>query len=232
MSKTIMVTGASKGIGRAVALEFAKNGFHVAANARGETELNALKKEIEQFGQKVFVMPVDVTNRAENTHFIEEAFNHFGGINVLVNNVGVFNPGSILDEQEKALEEMMDTNLYSTYQYCREVIPRMKKKGGYVFNVCSTASITPYLNGGSYCITKYAQYGLTKVLREELKESSIRVSAVLPGATLTHSWEGTELPKERFMEAESIAKMMVTAYNLPSNTVMEEILMRPQLGDI
>jgi len=107
-----------------------------------------------------------------------------------------------------------------------------KSEAPYIFNICSTASITPYMNGGSYCISKYAQLGFTKVLRQELAEDNIRVSAVLPGATLTNSWSGTDLPKERFLNPNTVAQMIADAYRLPNNTVLEEIVVRPMLGDI
>jgi NADP-dependent 3-hydroxy acid dehydrogenase YdfG len=88
------------------------------------------------------------------------------------------------------------------------------------------------MNGGSYCISKYAQLGFTKVLREELKEDKIRVSAILPGATLTNSWAGTDLPKERFLDSSSVAQLILTAYKLPQSAVIEEILVRPMDGDL
>jgi short-subunit dehydrogenase len=108
----------------------------------------------------------------------------------------------------------------------------IKNKSGHIFNICSTASITPYVNGGAYCISKYALYGMTKVLREEMKPHGIRVTAVLPGATFTSSWEGVELPSERFIKAEDVAKAIWDIYCLSNGTVVEEILIRPQLGDI
>jgi NADP-dependent 3-hydroxy acid dehydrogenase YdfG len=98
--------------------------------------------------------------------------------------------------------------------------------------MCSTASITAYTNGGSYCISKFALYGLTKVLREELKPHHIKVTAILPGATLTTSWEGVNLPEERFMKPQDVAETIWSAYHLSPSAVIEEILMRPQLGDI
>jgi short-subunit dehydrogenase len=108
----------------------------------------------------------------------------------------------------------------------------IRRKGGHIFMMCSTASIIPYTNGGSYCISKFALYGMTKVLREELKEHGVRVTAVLPGATLTASWEGVDLPAERFMKPEDVAQAMFTAWSLSSQAVIEELLIRPQLGDI
>jgi short-subunit dehydrogenase len=128
---------------------------------------------------------------------------------------------------------MLATNVHSAYHLTRLLLPdMMTRQTGHIFNICSTASIMPYTNGGSYCISKFALYGMTQVLREELKPHGIKVTAVLPGATLTASWEGTDLPESRFMKAEDIAKTILGAYQLSANTVIEEILLRPQLGDI
>jgi short-subunit dehydrogenase len=90
----------------------------------------------------------------------------------------------------------------------------------------------PYINGGSYCISKYAMYGMTQVLREEMKEHNVRVTAVLPGATYTSSWEGADLPPERLMKPEDVASAVWNAYEMSSRTVVEEIILRPQLGDL
>jgi NADP-dependent 3-hydroxy acid dehydrogenase YdfG len=106
------------------------------------------------------------------------------------------------------------------------------KRNGHVFNMCSVASIQPYEHGGSYCIAKYALLGFTRVLREEMKEHNVRVTAILPGATLSDSWEDVDLPPERFMPAEDIASCIYHAYALSPRTVVEDIVMRPQLGDI
>jgi short-subunit dehydrogenase len=138
-----------------------------------------------------------------------------------------------MDEEEGSFELQINTNLASSYHLTRQTIAKIRKsQKPYIFNICSTASVTPYLNGGSYCLSKYAQLGFTKVLREELKEDNIKVSAVLPGATLTNSWAGTDLPKNRFSEPESIAKLIWIAYELSDTTVMEEITLRPIAGDI
>ena len=131
------------------------------------------------------------------------------------------------------VEKMIDPNLYSAYHLTRKLIDGMiNRKAGHIFNICSTASITPYVNGGSYCISKYAMLGMTKVLREEMKEHDVKVTAIMPGATLTASWEGVELPEDRFMKADDVADAVHTAYGLSKSAVIEEIVMRPQLGDI
>jgi short-subunit dehydrogenase len=128
---------------------------------------------------------------------------------------------------------MMGANLYSAYYTTRGLIASMKTRGqGHVFTLCSIASIKAYPNGGSYAISKFALLGLTKVLREELKPSGIRVTAVLPGATRTSSWDAVALPEERFMKPEDVADAVYGAYSLSPRSVVEEILIRPQLGDI
>jgi short-subunit dehydrogenase len=128
---------------------------------------------------------------------------------------------------------MIETNLYSVYDLCRGLIPDMIVcRRGHIFNLCSIASIVAYPNGGSYSVSKFALYGLTKALREELKPYSIKVTALLPGATLTASWDGVNLPESRFIKASDIAQTIWSAYKLSDNAVIEEILIRPQLGDI
>jgi short-subunit dehydrogenase len=112
-------------------------------------------------------------------------------------------------------------------------VPTMKTiHKGHVFNMCSIASIKAYPNGGSYAISKFALLGFSKVLREELKEYGVRVTAVLPGATRTASWDGIDLPEDRFMRAEDVAETVFSAYSISERSVVEEIIIRPQLGDI
>ena len=152
---------------------------------------------------------------------------------VLINNTGVFIPGQIHNEEDGVLEKTMETNLYSAYHLTRGLLPEMMQaKRGYIFTICSTASIMAYPNGGSYCISKFALLGMTKVLREEMKKFGVKVTAVIPGATYTGSWSGTDLPEERFMSSEDIAETIWAAYKLSPRAVVEEILIRPQLGDL
>jgi len=156
-----------------------------------------------------------------------------GEIGILVNNAGIFEPGAIHNEAEGVLERQMATNVFSGYHLSRMFLPQMIERcSGHIFNICSVASIKAYTNGGSYCISKYAVYGMTKVLREELKPYKIKVTAILPGATLSGSWEGTTLPESRFMQAADIADAVFMASQLSAGAVIEEILMRPMEGDI
>jgi short-subunit dehydrogenase len=235
MQKYILVTGGTKGIGRAIIEKFAADGFHIITCARHEADLEALKLEIERkfTFSKVFYKATDVADRIALEAFISFVKDLNVKIDVLVNNAGAFVPGKITEEGINALAYMLDTNVFSAYYVTKGLVDDMiRRKSGHIFMMCSTASITPYTNGGSYCISKYALYGMTKVLREELKPQNVKVTAIMPGATFTASWEGVDLPEERFMKPEDVAAAVSSAYCMSANTVVEEILIRPQLGDI
>lgn len=233
-TKNAVITGASKGIGRATALAFAAQGYDLALCARSLSLLQELKKEIEElYHSKVYIEDCDLTDKQSVYRFALNALTFLGKIDVLVNNAGTFIPGGILSEDEGVYEQQMALNLSSVYYMCRKIGPEMAKiQSGHIINICSTASITAYVNGGSYCISKFGELGLTKVLREELKDKNVKVTAVLPGATLTDSWQGTTLPPERFMSPSHVATIIVQIVNSQPDIVHEEVIIRPQLGDI
>ena len=127
----------------------------------------------------------------------------------------------------------MQTNLYSAYHLTRGVIPLIRAgQRPHLFNICSIASLIAYPNGGSYSISKFAMLGFSKVLREELKPEGVRVTSVMPGATWSASWAGVDLPRERLMPARDIASAVLNAWKMSSATVVEDIVLRPQLGDL
>ena len=235
MKKTAIITGATKGIGRAVVDEFASKGLSIIFCARNKTEALALQNELaNQYPkQRFFAKAVDMSKKDEVLDFYAFVEGLNLPVDILVNNAGVFLPGELATEEDHILETQLNTNLKSAYHMSRAVLPEMKRrKAGHIVNMCSVASITAYPNGGSYCISKFALYGFSKVLREELKEDNIRVTAVLPGATWSASWEGSGVPPERMMKAASIAKMIYSAIELGEDAVVEDIVLRPQLGDI
>jgi short-subunit dehydrogenase len=235
MNKLIIVTGGSKGIGRAVIEKFARNGFDIITCARHESELKSLKDELEKANPyiKVFYCIADIAQKTQVDFFVDFVLKQKRDIDVLVNNAGFFIPGEISTENEGALESMMNANLYSAYHITRGLVYKMKeKRSGHIFNICSIASFTAYANGGSYAISKYALLGFSKCLRQELMAHNIRVTSVMPGATKTRSWENVDLPDERFIPAEDIAETIYAAYSLSKRSVVEDIVIRPQLGDI
>ncbi len=233
-NKLAVVTGGTKGIGKAIIEHFMRHGFDVITCSRNEEALAALKQDLqEKFEGKVFIHQTDMSRKEEIHDFIDFIKLTGRPVDVLVNNAGIFLPGTVHEEPDGALETMINTNLYSAYYLSRGIIPGMKeRKAGHIFNICSIASIKAYDNGGSYGISKFALYGMSKSLREELKPFNIRVTAILPGATYTASWEGVDIPEDRFMTSEDIAEAVMMCYNLKGNTVVEDLVLRPQLGDI
>jgi len=128
---------------------------------------------------------------------------------------------------------MLEVNLFSAYHTTRALLPKMKTvKDGHIFTICSIASLAAYPGGGAYGISKYALLGFTKNLRHELKEYGIKVTAVIPGAVYTDSWKGSGVSEQRIMEAEDIARLIYSASQLSPQAVVEEIVVRPQLGDL
>lgn len=230
-----VVSGASKGIGKAIADKLMAKGFDVAISARNETDLQNLKVTLEEKHpeSQLFVLSADMSERSEVLRFGEWAKEQLGEIDVLVNNAGFFLPGLITEEEFGTLEQQINTNLYSAYYLTRALIEAMKaKKSGHVFNICSIASLMAYPNGGSYSISKFAMLGFSKVLREEMKPHGIRVTSVMPGAVLTASWAAYDGPEERLMKAEDVADLIWSIYSLSDRTVVEDVVLRPQLGDL
>ena len=231
MKKSIIISGGSQGIGKALVKKFLENGFQVFTCARNAEKLESLKNEFNHPLLHTFV--ADLSDKNQVSNFAHWILNQETKIDVLINNAGYFLPGQIQNEEDGVLESQIEANLYSAYHLTKAILPSMQKSNsGHIFTICSTASITAYTAGGSYCISKFALLGFTKVLREELKTQGIKVTAVLPGATLTPAWDGVNLPDSRFIPAEDIANTIFSAYMMSTSTVIEEILIRPQLGDI
>ncbi len=233
----IVITGASKGLGKAIATEFAddKQGHTFFLCARTQSELELTGRELQgRFPRtNIYTMPCDVTSKQMLAAFGDWIKSHTVKIDILVNNAGIFYPGSVHNEQEGVLEKTMAANLYGAYRLTRMLLPMMMKSGsGHIFNICSIASLAAYPNGGAYSISKYALYGFSKNLREELKPYGIKVTHVLPGAAYTDSWSKSGVDPKRLMEATDIAKMIYTAAHLSPQACVEEIIVRPQLGDL
>ena len=235
MVRKAVITGATKGIGRAIAENLATEGYDVAVCSRHEADLKEMEADFaERFADvQLLSKVVDVSKKEEVLAFAQFIDSQWHRVDILVNNAGVFIPGAIHTEGDGDLEKMIETNLYSAYYLTRALLPLMLPlKKGYIFNMCSTASASAYTNGGSYSISKYALLGFSKNLRQELKTHGIKVTSIMPGATWSDSWAGFEAPEERLMQARDIAEAVVSALRMSASAVVEEIVMRPQLGDL
>jgi short-subunit dehydrogenase len=230
----VIITGASKGIGKAIAEIFATNGHNLFLCSRGEA---TLYKTVEELMTKfpdvtIKAKPFDLSKKEQAKEFGIWCL-EFGTPDILINNAGLFEPGSVYNEPDGLLESQLATNLASAYHLTRTVLPKMiLRKSGHVFNMCSIASLHAYANGGAYSISKYALHGFTKNLREEMKPFNIKVTSVFPGAVLTESWGDYDNSSNRIMVADDIAKMIYAASQLSPAACVEDIVIRPLLGDL
>lgn len=231
----IIITGGTKGIGKAITEKFVQEGFNVAICARTKKDLKKIKKKLEKQNPLVQVMAerVNMQSKKQVEKFAEKIIKEWGSVDIIVNNAAAFLQGTLLEEPDGFLEKMMATNVYGSYYLTRKLLPHLiHQERGHIFNICSVASQKVYPDCSSYVISKFALLGFSKVLRHELMDKNIKVTSVIPGATLTNSWEGIELPKGRIMPPKDIAAAIWSAYNMSASSTVEEIVMRPQLGDL
>jgi 3-oxoacyl-[acyl-carrier protein] reductase len=223
-----LITGATKGIGRAIALKLWNEGYDLALVARSSEDLEQLQQELAVQDRTILTYPADCEIKEEVYQFLHQVKNEFGFIDVLVNNVGIFIPGSLLDEEDEIFEKQQDLNLNAAYYISKFFGKEMRlQQQGHVFNICSVASKSPVENGGSYSVTKSAMLSLNHVLRQELAPHNVKVTAFLPGSTKTASWEGTTIPDEKFVQPVDIADTLYTILNLSKGVNVDEVLITP-----
>lgn len=229
----VIITGASKGIGKAIAEEFASHGHNLILCSRNGAVLYKTVEALQTQFASITVKAAAFDLSTSAKEFGQWVLNTGLAPDVLVNNAGLFEPGSVHNEPEGLLEKQMATNLYSAYHLTRTVLPKMmERKAGHIFNICSIASLHAYKNGGAYSISKYAMDGFSSNLREEMKDFGIKVTAVYPGAVFTDSWGDYDNSQHRIMEAADVAKMIYAASQLSPGACVEQIVLRPQLGDL
>ena len=234
MNFNAVVTGASKGIGFSLAKRLAEAEFSLFIVGRDNARLLEAKSQLLLAGApEVHTFSGDLSQSDVAKRCTAKIFETWSSLTVLVNNAGVFLPGTMMEEEEGQFETLMTTNMNSAYHVTKGLWPLLKLSNrAHVFNMCSIASITAYAAGGSYSVSKFAMLGFSKSLRLEGMPHDIRVTAILPGATLTDSWAGVDLPSTRFMKPSDVANTVYSAFLMNETTVMEEVLLRPILGDI
>ena len=230
-----VITGASRGFGKAIAEEFAIHGYDLVLCSMDPKRIAGTAETLGKKFPKIKIAShaADLSDKSSVKNFAEWVLHQPGTIDVVVNNAGTFLPGNVSDETEGQLEKMLAVNLFSAYHLTRALLPRLIQQGhGHIFNMCSIASLQAYREGGSYSISKFALAGFSKNLREELKQHGIKVTAIYPGAAYTDSWAGSGVDPARIMEAGDIARLVVAAARLSPQACVEDIVVRPQLGDL
>jgi 3-oxoacyl-[acyl-carrier protein] reductase len=223
-----IITGATKGIGKAIALKLAQQGYNLAVCARTEKDLEVFKNELAQYNVKIIAIKADMGNKEEIYNFCNEVKKSYDKIDVLVNNAGIFIPGNLLDEEDKTFEYQGMVNVNAPY-YLSKYFGKMMRdqQSGHIFNICSIASTQTIDNAGSYSVTKAAILSLNNVLRKELSAYNVKVTAILPGSTLTASWVGTTISPDKFVQPEDIANSLYSILNLSNGVNVDEIILKP-----
>lgn len=230
-----MITGASQGIGAEIARVFATEmkGVRLALVARSEAGLRKVAAACAKRGAVVETFSCDVSDAAAVEAMGAAVTKRFKAVDVLINNAGKFAPSEFLALSVGDFDAMIGTNLRSLFLVSRAIVPGMVARGrGDVFNMSSVAGLQAYPGGAAYCAAKFGVTGLSKVMRHELKAKGVRVCTVYPGATVSPSWEGSGADWERMMPTADVARAFYDVYRLSRKTVVEEIVLRPQGGDL
>ncbi|MCS6242533.1 MAG: SDR family oxidoreductase [Opitutus sp.] len=231
----VLITGASQGIGAAIAQVFASQlpGVRLALVARNAENLAATAHTCSASGATVATFPCDVTDEAAVAALATAVGQRFGIVDVLINNAGVFVAAPFVDTKVADFDRIVAANLRSAFLVTQTFVPAMiAQKHGDVFFMSSIAGLGAYPNSAAYCAAKFGVTGLAQVLRAETRDHGVRVCCVHPGATWSPSWSGSGVAEERIMPAADVAQAFFDVYKLGRRTVVEEIILRPQLGDL
>lgn len=231
----ILLTGASQGIGAAIATVFAREvpGVRLALVARNAKNLAAVARRCARAGARVELFPCDVSDEAAVAAMAAAVRKRFRGVDVLINNAGAFVQASFATTTAADFDRMYAVNLRSAFLVTRAFLPGMLQgKRGDIFFMSSIAGLGAYPNAAAYCAAKFGVTGLAKVLRAETKGTGVRVCCVHPGATWSPSWSASGVKPERIMPAEDVARAFLDVWRLGRRTVVEEIVLRPEQGDL
>jgi len=231
----VWVTGASKGIGRAIARAFASIGCHVCVSGRSPSLLKSVVREITTDGGIATAIECDISRPASIITAGKRIRDRVGEVDVVVNNAGVTVFKKFLATTMDEFDTIIATNLRGHIACIKTVLPSMiRRRNGWIINILSTASVYTFEGSAAYTATKAGLLALSKVLREEVRRSNVRVVNVLPGPTNTEMWSKESRRKfsSRMMSAKSVAEAVLAAYQMPDDVVVEEMLIRPIQGDI
>ncbi|MFZ0612775.1 MAG: SDR family oxidoreductase [Desulfobacterales bacterium] len=233
--KVAVITGASKGIGRATALRLARDGVTLVAGATGWERLEALKSEAAGMGAAIHVQRCDVTCLADCEDLVESAVKRFGGVDILINNAGIGYSGPVVDSSPEEAETMVRVNVLGVYHMARSVLPVMiDRQKGDIVNIASVAGLKYSPNFALYSATKFAVRAFSEGLRNEVQAHNIRVATVNPGMVATHFFDsfsagGMSLPTDKgeLLKPEDIAEAIYFALTRPRSVALNEVTVRP-----
>lgn len=221
-----IITGAGKGIGKATAIALAKEGVNLGLLARSRSDLESLQQQLTStYGIKVSIATADISNRSEAEGAVEKLIGELGSLDILINNAGTAQFGTVADMDPDHWEQIIQTNLMGTYYVTRAALPTLlNQKSGSIINIASTAGERGFATGSAYCASKFAVIGLTESLMQEVRKSNIRVTALTPSTVNTELAVKTGLPvgdEDRMMQAEDVAELILAALKLPQRVFLK-----------
>ncbi len=223
-----MITGASRGIGKSISEQFAREGAMLVLSARTRSTLDAIAEKLRETGVEVLVQPADVSIERDVVALIAAAARNYGKIDILVNNagIGIFKPVSETGTDE--FDALFDVNMRGVFIATREVLRHMvEQNDGTIINIASLAGKNPVENGAVYAATKWALLGFSKSIMLEMRKHNIRVVAIYPGSVDTEFGSGHHPDGEKILQADDVAEAAVLAASLPPRAMMSEIDLRP-----
>jgi len=231
---TVLITGASRGIGRATAKAFANSGWDLLLISRSQDDLESLINEIDNKKIKVFYQSIDLSNPKDISIGIDELMKNGLVPSVLINNAGVAWTGDLLSMPLEKWEWIMQMNLTSIFQVCSEVVPLMRKKGGLVVNISSHASRNVFPQWGAYCVSKAALVSFTKCLAEEERNNFIRACTLTLGSVNSSLWDsdtvGMQFDRDSMLSVDQVASELLHLANQPNNQIIEDLTLMPSAG--
>jgi 3-oxoacyl-[acyl-carrier protein] reductase len=226
--KTALVTGSSRGIGKAIALRLAAMGAAIGVCGRDERALESSCEKLRQSGARVHMQVADVTRNAEVQSLVRAVETKLGPIAILVNNAGMGSFGPVHEKSEEDWDLLMNTNLKSVFLVSRAVAPLMiGRKAGDIINICSLAGKNTFAEGGLYCASKWGLLGLTGCMAEDLRSHGIRVSAVCPGSVYTDFAGRGKKDPTKVLTAEDVAHAVAMIAMQGPQSFISEVHVRP-----
>lgn len=224
--KTAIITGAGKGIGKAIAAALAQEGVSLGLVARSNADLESLKSELtSSFPIDVHIVSADISNKEQVESAVSTLTEKLGSIDILINNAGIAQFGTLLDMEPEQWESIIQVNLMGTYYVTRAVLPTMlKQESGNIINIASTAGERGFATGSAYCASKFAVLGLTESLMQEVRKSNIRVTALTPSTVNTELSHRAGLKvgdEDRMMQPEDVAELTLAALKLPQRVFIK-----------
>ncbi|KZE72841.1 3-ketoacyl-ACP reductase [Paenibacillus elgii] len=225
-NRTAIITGAGKGIGKAIAMQLAKEGVNLGLTARTSSDLESLRAELESaYGVKVYTAAADIAKREAAEQAVGSLINSLGSLDILINNAGIAKFGTVADMEPELWESIIQTNLMGTYYVTRAALPTLlAQASGSIINISSTAGERGFATGSAYCASKHAVMGFTEALMQELRKSNIRVTALTPSTVNTELAANAGLKigdEDRMMQPEDIADLVLATLKLPARVFIK-----------